>query len=710
MPVMKFTGEHISLMYAKSMLKLLMITFVAIEAFRFHIFIPLIIFFIAYFTMPGKYKTSEPYKAAEAWMRMGFGFVIGLLLLVALTPGADVGIIIASSMIIFVGILMAAVVGMIHMTTGGKVLLTLGVAIGMGALFGPVIIFGTEAVTPAVSIFFLALAFFATMPEREEPKEGEPQIVITIGKKLGKSVAKLYGKDNKWKLIGDGYFLGLVLMAGVPIVTSWVSGQLALVVGLVWIMSLFVGYTGGREGRPAIGVIMLFFAIFAFSFQFTGTVGVAVFGGYWPAVYNAGTMVLDPLTAATDSAGMAVGDAWLAVTCPSCYQAELEYRKKLESGIKEGGTTKALELANFKAFSYISQENEIDPATPLVGYVELENRGEFTANRVKVKLEKPVEQDPTKFSMADPHRDEVTLVNDNCIFTECTASDRSQSNECEWFRPSYPEDIKMMQFKCGRSPKYDRWSDDISSCACHERDTYAYVVDATCKAEDACKGKSRFDITTGETYDCGTDGDNCWIVYKKAGWFVKVPFVYEFDYTVNASLDVEVMNKELFIRKLLNKEFRSAWQDPKIGLKSIYSGGPLQLSIHTIRQPLRDDESTLASVGVSNTGTGVVLKDGAKITLRIPKSPGITMVEKPTKVSATRMEGCDWSERTDEVVLECELGSDLNPESEALYTFSYKFKLDANIPVKDLLYTASADYTYERRDDIQLKIEDVPIQ
>ena len=198
------------------------------------------------------------------------------------------------------------------------------------------------------------------------------------------------------------------------------------------------------------------------------------------------------------------------------------------------------------------------------------------------------------------------------------------------------------------------------------------------------------------------------IIFKKAGWIVKIPFEYEFEYTVNASLEVEVMNKELFIRKLLNREFRSAWQTT--GFVSEYSGGPGKLSVYTQKQPLRDEELINGRIGLTNDGEGV-LEKGAIVTLRMPVTSGITLTEKPKDVSDVRFgDSCAWTHESDYSEVQCKLDKDLDPGESATYLFSYKFKLDENIPVKDLLYTANAAYKYVTEDSIELTVAEFPIQ
>ncbi|MEM5804626.1 MAG: hypothetical protein QXU82_02140 [Candidatus Aenigmatarchaeota archaeon] len=708
-------GEHIGLIYAKSVLKLMIIIFVAIESFRFHLLIPIAICFAAYFTMPTKYRTDQPYKSAEAWIRMGFGFMIAVLLLVFLSPGTTgLSAVVASLMTIIIGLLMAVSVGLMHSALK-SLKLTILVLLLFGILGGTFLSLMGGFGSPAVSIFFLALAFFATMPERVDVSDKTVvEINLAIGQKLRENVGKLYEKEGWAKHFGNGLFLGLVLIAGIPIVFTWMGGQMIALMLIVWIMSLFVGYTSGREGRPPIGVIMLFFAIFAFSYQYTGTIGTSVFGQYWPAVYNTASLVIDPMSSAMDSASTSISDAYLAVTCPSCYQAEMERRRQLASGIKSGGTTHALELAGFEALNYMTQEIKLDPTIPLVGYIELENKGEFVANDVVVRLGsrgdgKPVLQDPALVSAADPHRGEVRLDNDKCVFTECTGTAVSGGSSCSWSAPSRPEDVKIMNFKCGKPEAFSSWSDDLKVCECRDAETGEYVADASnCVAGSGCNGKTKISVEEMKRYDCGSRGENCYIIFKKAGMMVGIPFYYDFSYTVNASLDVQVMNKDLFLRKLLNKEFQSAWQTT--GFISQYSGGPVTFSIYTQKQPLRDDEVINCRIGLQNNGQGTLKKEGAVVKLRIPVTSGISLTQEPKDVSLVRIDKCTWASAEGYREATCKLSSDLKPTETATYLFSYKFKLDPSIPIKDLLYVGDATYTYTTREDVSIAIADAPIQ
>ena len=297
---------RVGILYVKSMIKLVAIFFAATELILFYPSAALIFLFIVYFTMPTFYYRSEPFKAAEAWMRMLVGYLISVIMFYIFS---------------------------------GKSLSILSFIIAPGELFGSIIAGNPN---PASSLALLALAFFATTPRVSE-REGVNFTIEIKNKDIRKVVDGLGGAaaGAGTEFAGNLLFLMLVLLAGIPMITGWVTGNFQIIFGIIWIISMIMGWFGGREGRPYIGIFVIAISFFAFAFSFTGTFGQAIFGAFWPQIYSVGSQVFGPLGEGFSSAGQGLSDAWLLLTCPSCYyQQQLVKQQQLAGTIKEGGTTK----------------------------------------------------------------------------------------------------------------------------------------------------------------------------------------------------------------------------------------------------------------------------------------------------------------------------------------------------------------------------------
>lgn len=665
----------IGLLYIKSMLKLVILILAAVEFVNIHPLIALIVLLAGYFTMPTSYYTNQPYRGMEGWLRMFIGVVIAFMLWFLLS-GRPLAMIIP--------------------------LLLGGPFAWLGMIFMDLL-----AGQPAISIFFLMLGFFVTAPERKDVTSG-PIIQVAIGKRLTKAVKFASGAAT-----GFGEKLLFLVLAGIggalPLLQGWVSGAFSLIFGLIWLLSLAMGFFAGREGRPYVGIIIMLFAVLAFSYQFTGTVGTAMFGAWWPQVQSGITAIAAPMGEAWDSVSLTLSDTKLMLTCPSCYYAVQQQRQMAAATrVTEGGTVKSLELTKFFAINYNTDNPNIDPTIPLIGSVQLENQGTFTANGVTVTMGTPWLKNPQEFSLANKNQGVYNLP-DSCVLTTCTGSETDTSTPqqtCTWttepFSTIRPNSKLLMNFKCGDDTKdFSQWKAgcgeckgsgcNINMCECHDPDTGETTQECINNNGD-CK------------QSCGTDLK----VVSKGNWMVEIPFTYEFGYNANVSIPVEIMNKSVFERKLLTDELNLQRAESR------YSGGPIKVAIGMQQMPLRDGDESYGSFAITNTGKGKVTL--ADLELYFPESlTGLKLASPPKNVSMAQIlqmyeikynyqlpgdtSGIRYT------VYRLSLIGPLEQDKTAMYTFSLIYDItDKTVETKTLAIFGTVSYKYEVTDDIELPV------
>src|SRR3989338_6154864 len=208
------------------------------------------------------------------------------------------------------------------------------------------------------------------------------------------------------------------------------------------------------------------FAVMAFTFQFTGTVGTAVFGSYWTPIYNFGVDVFGPVGKSLDAASQQINYAMCTITAgPGVCDALINPPSTAE------GSTQALELSNFEAVNYRSGTPEIDPSLPLIGNIQLENQGDFSASNVLVTLKQPIIFDAAKASLNDPTASQKNLVSDICSFDSCLGGKiNSDKKSCSWDSASLPKDLKLLTFRCGgKANEHKSWqSSEMNLCECRD--------------------------------------------------------------------------------------------------------------------------------------------------------------------------------------------------------------------------------------------------
>ena len=710
MPTAKETYDWMSsaeqmYLWVISILRFLIILTLGISLGSLYPLLGLLVFFVGYFMMPTSYTEYRPDEKAEGFMRFILGAYIALALFntfqfQAITYENMIGLTVilpllspifslfSVSMIpitVFSIVFAAVIFAMMFIPNSSiRQILTI-----VATIIFILIVTGAGFITEAVvgagrgltTIYFMAFAFFAVTPAlRQIERAGELKQIAGFAR-AG---------------IGNMIFATFMSIAFADLVTWSVGFQggefLAgpgLMITIIWAASFFIGLTGGREQRPYLGLITLGMVMLLFTYSFTGTVGVALFGGFWAPVSQGVGAVLVPVQAAFDAAGNQMYCTQLFVTCPACYASDW----RCQGGTpptEAQGAIRAIELTNFQAINYLEGVSELNPLIPLIGTIEIENRGDFIAKNIFVEMDTLKLKDPEDLSL----QQDITLQGgedwtaDKCYFTSCTAADSITERRCEWTSADgvVPGELKLLSFRCGDPDQnYEHWS-FYNDCVCvdpESGDVRNIDCDQSCTEDES------------KTYEIISD------IQK----YMTIPVKYSYDYATNVTLEIDVMNVSVFEEKLLSREINIR------EIESKYSGGPVALGLWTQKQPLRDGEVSFGRVFISNNGEGEVTgKVGDDIIIKIPQTGGLK-ISGITFINNVGIKCIDAGSSEIEQTIKCDLTETLKSTADkdykdlfAFFQFSYEIE-DATIQEKSSLWRASFDYTYSVTDEIT----DMPI-
>jgi len=476
--------------------------------------IPLGISFAYYFTLPTYYKVTEPSRMIEAWLRVGVGILIAWFMLMSFAGSPQ-----------------------------------------------------------AWSLAIMSVAFFCTsFPKHKEAEEERNVVRVTI---LSKGALKY---------LSGALDLPLKVLFSILMIVAWIlSGigfnglnatPLQIIFASVWVLSFISGWAAGTEGRPALGLLMIPITLFVLTFTATGVIGQAVFGYWWPQVYAFGESIVAPLTPLWEQFQTGMADSWLMLSNPMAYYDQMAKKQQAtKTTPKEGGTVKSIEVTRAELFTTVP--GELEPALdPLVGTIEVQNQGEFDADRIGLKI---------WATWTNPQ-----LLTETCTGTfyhenfKCS-SDVTPSipkegdceiGSCEWFSTTYPHEMKLVTFVFTKGvwPLPD--SDSLTAC-------------------ESC------DVPENATYVHG-------------GQTVKVNTNISYSYKVNVSIPVEVIEFKTYTDLLQAKAI--TLQE----LTSQYTGGPVKATLWSQRQPIRAGEASLFVASIYNDGGGVIDKIDPFI-VKIPK-------------------------------------------------------------------------------------------
>jgi len=505
------------LLMPKAFFKILAFGAILFQFYIINLLAALVVAFIFYFSLPLRFKTSQPYKMIEAFVRMALGVYIAFLF---------------------------------WLTFGGTT------AVGR-------------------SLAFMAAAFFFTFPVISEEKE-EGKLVIKIeSKKLKKVGGGLQIFDRVFFII-----IMLVSLGFSGIITAWTGEVTQIMFVAVFALSFITGITAGPEGKPAIGVLMIVIALVTFSTMYTGIIGQQVFGYWWPQVQSFTEMIGDTVGPVWEQAQISMSDAWMILTNPQQYYLNQMIKQTVTpSVITPGGTIKSIELTRFELTTSIP--GILEPSEPTIGIMELNNEGDFSSGKINLSIG-AVYLDPTQL-------EEYPIGNISRLFCSASVGGRNSTSvgtpaSCDWSGKIYPKEARSITFKIEEGNNY--WF-----CSTPEGpvDLFNDCMDNT-------------DPSSPSPCPCFTSlcpFENT--TYEYSGHSVKVKVNLTYDYVVNVSLPITIINSDLYLKKLQAGEI--VLQD----LTSEYTGGPVKATLFTAKQPARTDIPFLVTASIFNEGLGELL-------------------------------------------------------------------------------------------------------
>ncbi|MFH0929565.1 MAG: hypothetical protein V1818_04425 [Candidatus Aenigmatarchaeota archaeon] len=596
------------LLVPKSAFKITAYILIIAQTFAFNRLISLVIAFFFYFTaLPGRYKTTQPAKAIEAWAKLGFGAYLAYLF---------------------------------FLTFGGMGLSGNNIASALG---------------------WMGAAFFITFPIQVEGDKDESKITVVVGK------YKSMTDSGAFKVFDRGFFLVCMMLS----MWFFVSGggnlgdMIHIVFYLIFALSLLVGISAGPEARPAMGVMTIMIALFIFSTTYTGVVGQAIFGYWWPQVQSATESIFVPLDDMLFQAQTGMADAWLMITNPQAAIAK-QQQDKQASVSKTTGSKRSIEVSRFELFSALLDPNQ----ETLIGNIELENSGEFNADYINLDIEAFWKR--TTASNVEPETSVGSLEPITC--SSDSGSPVESTDSCYWGRVIYPTEIKFATFKFSR----DGWG-ELGYCC---------PVDA-------------------ENCDTPTSSCSPGAVYAHSGETVKVRASYNYNYNVNVSIPIDVIPLNEYYRLLQAREIKLE------ELISEYTGGPVKATIYCQRQPIRDGEETLIRVSLKNEGRGnITFVDDLKIYV-----PQILNDEQPIEIEASTFSGCTEGDTFGSGEITCTYFSDIDnripqigPGEYRTVVFLIKPNLDGfdDQSIITRLITGVASYEYMDTKNVNIQVAIAP--
>jgi len=681
----------------KSALKVAGAICLIIQFMFFHQFLAILAALIFYFTLPSRYRTDRVAECLEAYIRPGIGLFLSVYVGWVLSGAA--GGIDFQSLVWYIVFWLAVVLILIPVFLIFKSYKLLNTILPIVVAFIISLIFGTvhTTINPLFSSIFaisaLIFAFYCVMPIREVSKIDEKQIIIVPvinAKRLEKAADFLSGENRD--PIGNAIFAALMTMSLASLLqmsgfgpAGWFNIPIMTVIMCIfWFIALVIGTAATQEARPYVGSLVLIMAIFVFSFQYTGVVGTALFGNWWPTIEHGISIIAQPLGDAYSTMQNQMRCLQILMTNPALYSTTPGCGAPMPQ-TEAVGSVSAVQIEDLDAINGVTGENNIYADAPLIGTFTIRNAGDFVASDMWVKTE-PIElKDPTKASAAHPEQAYVSISewgNNKCIFQSCTGIEAKNIERCEWNEEIFKDYKALVTFKCG-SPGNDfkNWTYTIQ---CVNQNTGG--ID-----RGPCNGDCCDSSTT-----CGT-GDVK--LYCHAGWFVSIPFKYGFTYSVNASAPVVVMNASVFQKKLLAKEISLEEKETK------YTGGPVEIAIWTQKQPLRSDETSYGRIMIINRGEGNITSLNG--TLRFNASAiSISNIQVISKYPSSKDIDCGVADNS----LSFNITNGLTKDEMRYCTFSFNAITDPNVDSATGLFTTNITYSFVGEKRMEIQIGNAPIQ
>jgi hypothetical protein len=435
----------------------------------------------------------------------------------------------------------------------------MGLGLYIAILF--LMVFGTTT-SVGSSLALMAAAFFFTLPVHSEEKE-EGAFVVVVSDKI----KRVLDSPIERYVIFPILMIGALFTSG--IILGWTGSIAQIMFIAVWFLSFITGISAGPEGRPAIGILMIFIALFAFTSMYTGVIGQAVFGYWWPQIQSFGDTYLSPLNTAWSQAQSSLGDAWLLITNPQQYYLNAEIKSRAtKSVITPGGKPVSIEVEKFELTPSIP--GTLEPSEPVVGIMELHNQGDFISGSMDLKIwsawvNATTSQETSVGSVTDLYCSNATPTNGNLA-------------TCIWNGITYPTEMRSVTFILQDGNAWNAGGVNIySDCTDNSGPT-----PVPC---DCWGGGCPYGNTT----------------YTYSGTTVKVSTNLTYDYVVNVSLPINIINSAVYLNKLEAGDI--VLQD----LTSEYTGGPIKATLFSPKQPARTDIPFLIQASIYNDGQGELL-------------------------------------------------------------------------------------------------------
>jgi hypothetical protein len=627
-------GASVALLMPKAMAKIAAFVLIIWNFTMINLLLALATAFVFYFSLKASYKSNQPYRMIESFARMGFGLWIAFLLMTTFNSVPQVGL----------------------------------------------------------SLAIMAVAFFFVLPINKDAASG-PSAQGTVVVSLKDKISNFRGSAAD-KIIFFVLMLISLLMAFMGNPTGGLFGTSQTIFFVVWLLSLIMGYSAGPEGRPAIGILMIFVALFAFSGMYTGVVGQAVFGYWWPQVESFGETFLGPLNEAWAQAQSGMGDAWLMMTNPVAYSLQMQQRQlAVKSVVQEGGSVLSIENTMFNLMPSIP--GTLEPTEPIIGTLEFTNSGEYESDYLQLDVYASFKDSKTQNSKSTVVG---TFKGDTISCGGGAASVLGKIATCIWegtydtsdeLYPIYREETKMANFIYVQ----DGWKDTSNQVDLSK----IKEVDVDANPVDPASEETQIDT------------------YEYAGQSVKVNANITYKYRVNVSIPIEVIDSETYLKLVQNRQIQL------IDLTSQYTGGPVKATLNSQRQPLRAGDSTeyIMIANIYNDGLGII-KSIEGFTIKIPSSltlvPGSIVT---TFAGSSTVDGCGDSVTSGGyTTITCSHNSAntapkfyiKHGEFKRVSFFVTANPLDSDVERKTDLMIGNAAYTYMKTNTQTLTISNGPPQ